>query len=126
MKTRVPPRYTISTKLFLLLTLMLVVVFLLIAWINTDLYLNLLEKNVYEHAFQLSDVIKSSTWYSMLKNHREDRSDQHAEQQNPPCILQELDLLCLYVHAHQVGVVKSFYPEYWQYQECRQRAEEYC
>ena len=72
MKTRVPPRYTISTKLFLLLTLMLVVVFLLIAWINTDLYLNLLEKNVYEHAFQLSDVIKSSTWYSMLKNHRED------------------------------------------------------
>jgi two-component system NtrC family sensor kinase len=72
MKTRVPPRYTISTKLFILLTLMLVVVFSLIAWLNTNLYLNLLEKNVYEHAFQLSDVIKSSTWYSMLQNHRED------------------------------------------------------
>lgn len=51
---------------------MLLVVFSLIAWINTNLYLSLLEKNVYDHAFQVSDVIKSSTWYSMLKNHRED------------------------------------------------------
>jgi len=72
MKTRTPPRYTISTKLFVLLTIMLLVVFSLIAWINTNLYLSLLEKNVYDHAFQVSDVIKSSTWYSMLKNHRED------------------------------------------------------
>ena len=72
MQTRKSPKYTISTKLFLLLTLMLLVVFTLIAWINTDLYLNLLEKNVFEHAFQVSDVIKSSTWHSMLKNHRED------------------------------------------------------
>jgi len=54
---------------------MLLVVFSLIAWINTNLYLNLLEKNVYEHAFQVSDVIKNSTWYSMLKNHREDLSN---------------------------------------------------
>ena len=75
MKTRKPPRFTISTKLFILLTLMLLAVFILIAWINTDLYLSLLEQNVYDHAFQISDVIKSSTWYSMLKNHREDLSN---------------------------------------------------
>jgi two-component system NtrC family sensor kinase len=72
MKTRVPPKISISTKLFFILTLMLVAAFVLIAWINTGLYLNLCERNVYDHAFQVSDVIKSSTRYSMLKNHRED------------------------------------------------------
>jgi two-component system NtrC family sensor kinase len=75
MEKRVPPRYTISTRLFVIFAVMLLVVFTLIAWINTDLYLNLLEKQVYEHAIQVSDLIKSSTWYSMLMNHRDDLSN---------------------------------------------------
>ena len=72
---RAKPRYTVSTKLFVLLTLMLLVVFTLIAWINTNLYVGLVEKNMRNHAFQTSDLIKSSLLYSMLKNHRENLSN---------------------------------------------------
>jgi two-component system NtrC family sensor kinase len=75
MEKRNPPRYTISTRLFVIFTVMLLAAFALIAWINTNLYLNLLEKQVYEHAIQVSDLIKSSTWYSMLMNHRDDLSN---------------------------------------------------
>lgn len=75
MTNRTPPRYTVSTKLFVRLTLMLLVVFTLIAWINTYLYTGLVEKNMRDHAFQTSDLIKSSLLHSMLKNQRENLSN---------------------------------------------------
>ncbi len=72
MKKSIPFRFTISSKLFLLLTIMLLAVFTLKVWINAKFYTGLVEKNLYDHAIQISDLIKSSTWYSMLKNHRDD------------------------------------------------------
>ncbi len=72
MKKPIPFRFTISLKLFLLLTIMLLAVFLLKVWLNTKFYTELVEKNMYDHAIQVSDLIKSSTWHLMLKNHRDD------------------------------------------------------
>lgn len=63
--------FSISTKLFLLLGFLLLLVFI-ITYLNTDLFTRQIENNVRNHAIQVSDLIKSSTRYSMLKNHRED------------------------------------------------------
>ncbi|MFH1011263.1 MAG: HAMP domain-containing sensor histidine kinase [bacterium] len=63
--------YSIGTKLFVLLAVLLLLVFV-ITFINTDLFTQQIENNVRNHAIQVSDLIKSSTRYSMLMNHRED------------------------------------------------------
>jgi two-component system NtrC family sensor kinase len=63
--------HNIGTKLFMLLALLLLLV-LVITLINTNLFTRQIENNVRNHAIQVSDLIKGSTRYSMLKNHRED------------------------------------------------------
>jgi len=63
--------YSIATKLFLLLAFLLLLV-LVITFVNTNLFTRQIENNVRNHAIQVSDLIKGSTRYSMLKNHRED------------------------------------------------------
>lgn len=62
---------SISTKLFVLLAILLLLVFV-ITFVNTNLFTRQIENNMRNHAIQVSDLIKSSTRYSMLKNHRED------------------------------------------------------
>ncbi len=63
--------HSIGTKLFLLLAFLLLLV-LVITFVNTNLFTRQIENNVRNHAIQVSGLIKSSTRYSMLKNHRED------------------------------------------------------
>jgi two-component system NtrC family sensor kinase len=63
--------FSISSKLFFLLAILLLLVFV-ITFLNTDLFTRQIENNVRSHAIQVSDLIKGSTHYSMLKNHRED------------------------------------------------------
>ena len=63
--------HSITSKLFVLLMFLLLLVFV-ITFLNTDLFTRQIENTVRNHAIQVSDLIKSSTHYSMLKNHRED------------------------------------------------------
>jgi two-component system NtrC family sensor kinase len=63
--------WSIGTKLFLMLVFLLLLV-LAITFLNTRLFTQQIENNVRNHAIQVSDLIKGSTRYSMLKNHRED------------------------------------------------------
>ncbi|MBU1708344.1 HAMP domain-containing protein [bacterium] len=62
---------SITSKLLVLLMFLLLLVFV-ITFLNTDLFTRQIENNVRNHAIQVSDLIKGSTHYSMLKNHRED------------------------------------------------------
>lgn len=62
----------ISLTLFILLSILLILVFVVIIYINTNYYADQIEKNFREHAIQASDLTKRSTRISMLKNQRDD------------------------------------------------------
>ena len=62
----------ISLKLFILLSVLLILVFSIIIYINTNFYAKQIESNIRDQAIQASNLIKRSTRTSMLKNQRED------------------------------------------------------
>ncbi len=59
-------------KLFLILSFLLLTFFAFLMYINTKAYSDQLESNVIQNAMQVSDLVKRSMSYSMLKNHKED------------------------------------------------------
>ena len=62
----------LSTKLFLLLLSVMALVFALYTYINVTVQTSHLMDNVVQSANRTSDVIKSSTHYSMMLNRKED------------------------------------------------------
>jgi two-component system NtrC family sensor kinase len=64
-------KWGLGFKLFLLLTLFLFLYFVFNTFVYLRAYSTQLEANVIHHAIQVSDLVKRSTRYSMLKNHRE-------------------------------------------------------
>ncbi len=65
---------SLSFKLYSLLVVLLVVSFAGIMYFNVTYYTKHLNESVINSAIQASDLIKRSTWYSMLKNDRENLS----------------------------------------------------
>ncbi len=63
---------TLSVKLFLLLVVLLGIAFTIILHNNIKTYNSHLQENVFDNAIRLSNIIKRATYYSMLKNSRED------------------------------------------------------
>ncbi len=59
-------------KLFVFLALFLLLYFAINTLIFLESYANQVEYDVVHHAIQVSELVKRSTRYSMLKNHRED------------------------------------------------------
>jgi len=72
MKKLLFPFYGLTLKLFLLLTILTVLVFSIIIYINNEFYTRQIEKNLRDRAIQISNLIKRSTRTSMHKNQRED------------------------------------------------------
>jgi len=62
---------SLSFKLYVLLAILLLISFAGIMYFNITSYTKHLNESVINHAIQASDLIKSSTRYSMLKNDRE-------------------------------------------------------
>jgi len=62
---------SISSKLFLILIGLLAVAFVVILYYNVKVYTNHLHENVLRNAIQVSNIIKSACYHSMLKNDRE-------------------------------------------------------
>jgi len=62
---------SLSFKLYFLLAILLLISFAGIMYFNITSYTKHLNESVINHAIQASDLIKSSTRYSMLKNDRE-------------------------------------------------------
>ena len=62
----------VGLKLFVILSFLVVLVFSIIIYINTEFYTNHIENNIRNHVTQLSDLIKRTTYSSMLKNQKED------------------------------------------------------
>jgi len=62
---------SVGTKLFIILILLLAFAFVVIVYYNINTYTNHLHQNVLKNAVQVSNIIKSACYYSMLKNDRE-------------------------------------------------------
>ena len=67
-----PPNFNLSVKLTLCLVLSLLVVFTVLGWQTVQLHRQHLEKMTFSSADLISDTIKRSTRYSMMKNHRDE------------------------------------------------------
>ena len=63
---------TLSTKLFVLLLLVMTLVFALSTYISVEVQTSHLMNNVLQSAHRTSDIIKSSSHYSMMLNRKED------------------------------------------------------
>lgn len=61
----------ISLKLFVMVSSILVIVFLIIIFININYYTTQIENNIRDHAIQASNLIKRSVRNSMLTNNKE-------------------------------------------------------
>lgn len=66
------PFHGLGLKLFLLLSILTVFVFLVIIYINAGFYTDQIETNLRDHAIQTSNLIKQSLRYSMLRNEPEE------------------------------------------------------
>lgn len=62
----------VSLKLFLLLSLLVVIVFSIIIYINSEFYTHQIERNIRDQMVYASNLIKQTIRTSMLKNQRED------------------------------------------------------
>lgn len=62
---------SIGTKLFIILILLLGFAFIVILYHNVRTYTGHLHQNVLKNAIQISNIIKSACYHSMLKNDRE-------------------------------------------------------
>lgn len=62
---------SISTKLFLILVALLAIAFIVMLYFNVKTYTTHLHENVLRNAIQVSNIIKSACYHSMLKNDRE-------------------------------------------------------
>lgn len=67
-----PPTLNLSLKLTLCLVLSLLVVFTVLSWQTVQLHRQHLEEMTFSSADLISDTIKRSTRYSMMKNHRDE------------------------------------------------------
>ena len=67
-----PPTFNLSVKLTLCLVLSLLVVFSVLGWQTVQLHRQHLEEMTFSSADLISDTIKRSTRYSMMKNHRDE------------------------------------------------------
>ncbi len=63
---------TVSFRIFAGLLVLLLATFALYSYISVRLYTRELQNQVYQSAYRVSDLIKSSTHYSMLLNRKED------------------------------------------------------
>ncbi|MCS7280170.1 MAG: ATP-binding protein [Desulfobacterota bacterium] len=62
---------SVGTKLFLILVALLAFSFIVVLYHNVRTYTNHLHENVLKNAIQISNIIKSACYHSMLKNDRE-------------------------------------------------------
>jgi two-component system NtrC family sensor kinase len=67
-----PPTFNLSVKLTLCLVLSLLVVFAVLGWQTVQLHRKHLEEMTFNSADRISDTIKRSTRYSMMKHHRDE------------------------------------------------------
>ena len=67
-----PPNFNLSVKLTLCLVVSLLVVFAVLGWQTVQLHRKHLEEMTFNSADRISDTIKRSTRYSMMKNHRDE------------------------------------------------------
>ena len=67
-----PPTFNLSVKLTLCLVLSLLIVFAVLGWQTVQLHRKHLEEMTFNSADRISDTIKRSTRYSMMKNHRDE------------------------------------------------------
>jgi two-component system NtrC family sensor kinase len=67
-----PLNFNLSVKLTLCLVLSLLVVFTVLGWQTVQLHRQHLEEMTFSSADLISDTIKRSTRYSMMKNHRDE------------------------------------------------------
>jgi len=68
----VPRRFNLSLKLTLCTVLSLLAVFLVLGWQTVQLHRRHLEEMTFASADRISDTIKRSTRYSMMRNHRDE------------------------------------------------------
>ena len=61
----------VSLKLFLLLSLLVVIVFSIIIYIHTEFYTHQIETNIRHQAIQSSNLIKQSIRNTMLRNQQD-------------------------------------------------------
>src|ERR1035437_2079598 len=63
---------SIGVKFFLLLIFLLILSFGIITYINIYFFTTLFREDIVSNAVQVSNLIKRATYYSMLKNRRDD------------------------------------------------------
>jgi len=64
--------HSISLKFFVILSTLLILSFGIVIYVNTYFLTSLLYEDMVLNAIQVSNIIKRATYYSMLRNHRED------------------------------------------------------
>ncbi|HEX2523851.1 MAG TPA: hypothetical protein VHP35_17170, partial [Terriglobia bacterium] len=67
-----PQTFNLSMKLALCLVISLLALFLALGWQTVQLHQKHLEEMTFNAADRISDTIKRSTRYSMMKNHRDE------------------------------------------------------
>lgn len=70
--TLIPHHFSLSGKLTLWLSLSMLAMFSVLAWQTVHLHRRHLEEMTFSSADRISDTIKRSTRYSMMKNHRDE------------------------------------------------------
>src|SRR5512134_3700756 len=68
----IPPTFNLSVKLTLSLVLSLLIVFAVLGWQTVQLHRRHLEEMTFASADRISDTIKRSMRYSMMRNHRDE------------------------------------------------------